>query len=1200
MKTPASFSSLILIAATLLLLNTCDNEGAQNPEEPYPPMGAVKDKLHMLQEEPKMDGPAQFAAYHALIRTRDGEASPAYPPGYRLKEFQKNIANRRGPKRKALPWTERGPGNVGGRTRGIWVDPTDPTHLSWFAGAAGGGIWKTEDGGASWRELTTGLGNLAASTIAGSAANPDVLYAGTGEGFSFLEIAGTGVWKSTNGGEYWKPLESTLGNPKFAHVMRIAVNPENENEIAAATRAYWRSNLEEGDPISYVFKSTDGGLTWEEKLRTVWEEAPVTRQIFNSFVVEHLIAHPYHFDTLYAAINDVGIKRSFDGGDSWETVFNALSDMERIELAISPTNPNILYFAAEADPPEVYRSADHGESWRKVRTITAQSALGYWMGSQGWYNNTIAVHPFNPDIVFVGGAGPILKIAMTDTTQNPLGWVRAEMEPVTDGYLEYTGHFDSSTKGVHVDHHNLTMIPINEATGQFYIIDANDGGIAFSNDGGETFTQTGDTFSEDGLYPTFTGYNTAQFYGVDKMNGASRYVGGTQDNGCWVSPDGADAESRWDFANIVGDGFEVAWHYQDPDKILVSIHLGRIYRSDDGGNTWRLANTPLPFFFTRIANSKAEPDLVFSLNFLGLDRSQDFGNSWEVIRMPEEWTFSSTSNVRISLASPLAIWSGSGLTAGNRLAVSRNGGLSFEATGFYEEAVMGPISGLATHPFDPATAYALFSMADGPKVLRTADFGNSWEDISGFNGNVAESNNGFPDVATYSLLVMPFDTNRIWAGTEIGLFESLNGGLSWTYAANGLPAVAIWDMKIVNDEVVLATHGRGAWSVALPQLAGYEPPEPVALAPEMELERSGINGEIAGNYSLPSVYDSARIIIEGHDGDAFAEIHRIALDQGSEPAEGSFNYTTDELPEDTLIRARVSLIGYKNSLELTDRRDALIFEAKEALAAYSTGFDDGLSDFARLGFDIYEEAGFGSQALHSPHPYSADQVYMAVLQHPIVVSGTNPALSFDEIALVEPGEPDSEFGTSDFYDYVLVDGTRDRGLAWEPLEGYDARRSDSWLDFYMPFSPAVDPGLMENHTISLSTAFEPGDTVFLRFTLASDPGVESWGWVVDNLEVQGGAERLSKQGEERPELEFTAYPNPANGRIWLRYMLPERQVVRIDVYTINGRRLSTPEQGAKPAGEHQAEFDASRLAPGVYLFRLEVNGAGRVVKWVRR
>jgi hypothetical protein len=176
--------------------------------------------------------------------------------------------------------------------------------------------------------------------------------------------------------------------------------------------------------------------------------------------------------------------------------------------------------------------------------------------------------------------------------------------------------------------------------------------------------------------------------------------------------------------------------------------------------------------------------------------------------------------VEVSLANPDVVWAASTLTSDNiEVLVSIDGGDTFDPVQNYEIREMGNTSGLSTHPTQEGTAYLTFSFARSPKILKTTDFGSTWEDISGYEGG-SESTSGFPDVAVYCVFVFPYDTNKIWAGTEIGLVETLDGGLTWNLANNGLPSVSVWDIKAVDDEIVLATHGRGIWSVVDSDLMG--------------------------------------------------------------------------------------------------------------------------------------------------------------------------------------------------------------------------------------------------------------------------------------------------------------------------------------------------------------------------------------------
>jgi photosystem II stability/assembly factor-like uncharacterized protein len=361
---------------------------------------------------------------------------------------------------------------------------------------------------------------------------------------------------------------------------------------------------------------------------------------------------------------------------------------------------------------------------------------------------------------------------------------------------------------VHADLHNIQFTKTQN--GDTRIIVANDGGVGYSDDLGDTWTN-----------PT-NGYNTTQFYGVDKHPTSNRYTGGLQDNGSWLSPENPNNLSKWE-ETTGGDGFDGVWHAIDPNRIITTIYYNSLNISNDGGNTWGglggfadegSGNAP---FITQIGYSPTSPDKLYIVGKSGVTVSDDFGNSWTLSAIEKaNWGWTGNGFVEPSIANPEVVWAGSQMSEEGQIQLSTDGGKTFNSTNNSIEE-MGSISGIATHPLDENIAYALFSFNDFAKILRTTNMGDSWEDISGFD--FLESNNGFPNVAVYSLLIMPHNPEIIWVGTEIGLFISNNNGLTWNYANNGLPAVSIWELKIRGNQVIAATHGRGIWTVDIPEIA---------------------------------------------------------------------------------------------------------------------------------------------------------------------------------------------------------------------------------------------------------------------------------------------------------------------------------------------------------------------------------------------
>ncbi len=974
----------------------------------------------------KTDRPDEIAKYHWMIRTRSGSNGPAYAPNYKLEQLKAAQRNKQifaQARRQALNFVERGPGNLPGRTRALVVLPGDPTGNSWIAGAVGGGLWRTTNAGVSWTNLTPDLPNLAVSTLVISASDPSTMYVGTGESFAGISgVRGDGILKSIDGGLTWSQLTSTVSNDDFQNVNRIIINPSDPDVVLACTSN--DPNFSSFD--SGIFKSTDGGSSW-------------TRVFTGSRRVQQLLASPDNFNVLYAALNNGGVFKSINQGNTWFSSSTGLIPDGRIEIAIAPTNSNRIYASVEGNisgsDSDFYISDDAGANWAIVVEENGGENLDF-LGGQGNYDNSIAVHPYHEDMVYVGGVNLfkfIMKAGMgsgeptvlgvdvgeTDSfmdfvsfdsgvffqsklavgdipdnefvsiewrfgpglsqmahrfqvpadagnngnggagvpdsvytyedyvavpfqvwdidnnkqlmvsfrdqqrdgvfnlnprdTDNDPGLLNTReyfyahavdydpnnpelsimvngghevqqmyfMWPVlADGaapwdpdnlpdskltinygsvvnriketviisdafnqlpgsngknrYFQSFGEDNTANLGLHPDHHQITVQRVNEFPQTFRIVVTNDGWIFFSN----TSTNPGENDC-DWIFAG-NGYNSSQFYGADKKPGAFEFIGGLQDNGTYRSPSGQEANTASAYIRqIGGDGFKVAWHHTDPNKMIGSSQYNGFRRTIDGGATWTIGTTGLEDvgenkapFISWLANSKKSPNILYAVGQQGVWRSPDFGASWELKPISSGWAFNNLSRVVISEADPTIVWAGSGMTSAARIHYSHDSGNNFTAVNNFSGESLGNITNLATHPNQRKTAFALFSFSDGPKILRTMDGGDNWEDISGFGSN-AESNNGFPDVPVFSLLVLPHEPSTIWAGTEIGLVESTDNGTTWAIRDDFIN-VSIWDMKAVDDQVVFATHGRGIWSVTLDGLSW--PSELVTDLPQESLD----------------------------------------------------------------------------------------------------------------------------------------------------------------------------------------------------------------------------------------------------------------------------------------------------------------------------------------------------------------------------
>jgi len=1321
----------------------------------------------------KYEGPDQWAKYQRAIRTRFGATGPEYGPNYLLNELRaaKSAASRA--RRFQAPyvseWKSRGPFNVPGRTRGLIVHPDDP-QSTWFAGSVGGGIWKTTNAGETWVNKTPDLPNLSTTVLALSPSDPNIIYAGTGEGFFATNfINGSGIFKSIDGGETWSQLSFTADNLDFVNTNRIIVDPQNPDILLACTN----SGIYDEDFRSGIYRSTDGGQTFAEVYFS------------NSNRVQQLIFSPTDFNTQYAAVFSVGVLKSTDGGLNWENSSDGLLPSGRIEIAIAPTDPNILYAMAEGgavkandfNEADFYTSINGGETWDIVLQDTGDPEEDY-LGGQGWYDNTIAVHLYDPQKVYFGGVnmwravmkpdsdpgeGQVLgvdeeyqdepfiefinfggaffngnlevgsipdslfatveirlggnnsqmahRFIIPDTAgtegdggagvpdslyiyqdyvevpfeawditnnrqlmvsfrdqendgvfdleeRSPPGeddtrareyifihatnydtepepeiasdgghvyqqmyflWPtlapgaswnvdplpeanirirygllsvrRADIINITDAYEEFSERnvylqpfATGEHRGIHPDHHNLITIPVDVDAKTFFILNANDGGVYYSN------TATNPGINDGDWNYAGDGFITSQFYGADKHPGEDEYIGGMQDNGTWRSPAGVEAEASTNYlAQLGGDGFESIWNYADGDEIIGSIQFNQFLKTEDGGETWFDATNGLTDvgrdnapFVSNLTNSTANPDIIFTLGESGVWKSENFGTSWNLAAIANQWEISSTADVKVSLANDRIVWAGGGMSPENRVYVSTDRGNTFTAVNNYTATLLGGITGLATHPVEDSTAYALFSFANAPKILRTTDLGETWEDISGFEGEASTaSTRGFPDIAVHSLLVLPHNPDIIWAGTEIGIVESTDNGESWNFLEDVLPATAIWNMKVVDDQVVMATHGRGIWTATIPELP------PVVLSPQILASGISPKGGLNVRARLLSDYDSTQIFVNQLLVDQFGAVGRKDTILNFEGLPTGF--------------AEIQLLSWVNNQSYLSTSDSTIyFDVKDYSTFYSNNFNESSDDFVGFGFEVTQPDQFENPAIHSLHPYGQLTDYYFTLKQGIIVYEENDNLFYEDIALIEPGEDDAPFGSEDFFDYVVVEGTTN-GLDWIPLDdGYDARLYSEWLSAYESNADGT-PALFQTEKIDLLQTYAPGDTILIRFHLFSDPLEVGWGWAIDNIFIQEEQIITSAPNElQARNFSLRSYPNPFQGETNISYYLPERSDVQIRIYDINGSLIESHRQPDQYPGEYNFRWEARLRPGGIYLINVQTSDENKTIRVVLR
>jgi len=1120
----------------------------------------------------------------------------------------------------------------------IIVDPNAPEVLLAATNEGPAGIWRSTDGGNSWTRVFTGSSRV--QDLRATPGNFQIQYA---------TVNGVGVYKSIDGGLTWnKSSYGLVGgsryeiciSPKNPNVIFASVEVGTGSALAysndgAATWAVlqaatgttpnwlngqgWYDNTIEAHPYNQDIAMFGGIDLWKAQLASGQTST-------NDFLGIDLTNTSWiQWINWGGPFNGGSIGKSIDFYNwtfkSYEPTYSSTklsSNYVACELRFGPgrsQKAHVFYRAATnlwqykgyvTVPFEVWDVTNNRQLMVSFRDGNNNGVfdLNPWDGGgavNGLYQcreyimvHDIAYDAVNPssEVGVDNGVinkmlyafwGELLAGASWDPNNIPASTVRinygakitkyANFTPITDGYNAY-GSYTPKPQYVHVDQHSINVIPVDESTNSFWIVNGNDGGISYSTDGGLTWAGNA---ANNNVFNG--GYITTQFYGADKKPGGNEYIGGTQDNGTWISPKGTDATINSIYTRpIGGDGFDVIWNYGDPNKIIGGYQYNGFNRTTNGGTSWVSARTGLTDngsgkgpFISALGKSNSDPDIIFTTGITGIWRSEDFGGSWKSI-VPTGWSYNSLHTpISPSIADPQIVWTGNAISSGSStLFLSQDGGLTFAATPRLSIA-MGTISGIDTHPTDPNTAFLSFSISGAPKILKTTNLGTTWTDITGFSNGA--STTGFPNVATYCVLVMPFNTNWIWAGTEIGLMESFDGGASWHLADNGIPAVCIWQMRIVDDQVVVATHGRGIFSVTLPYLAGYKPPV-VTKAPFTGTVAQTTLGTLNVTPTLRSNYDSTKVFIDGVS--AFKAVNTVA------------GTPTFSVPTTKTGTVSIQVIGYKGGRGYkSSPLSTSLVAYKPVQTVYTNNFNTASTDFTGTGFSVTKPTGFGSNAIHTVHPYAVNNNYTYTLLVPIKVAATNSFVEYDDIAIVEPGDPGAKFGDEAFWDYVVVEGTKD-GVTWTPIaDGYDCQFNSRWQGIFGT-STNPDSTYYVHHKFDLKSKFAVGDQVVLRFRLFSDGAVAGWGWTIDNLAIQQGSVGVDKLNSNLPThfALMQNYPNPFNPSTNIKFQLPQPENVRLEIYDSIGRLVETVVDSRLEAGYYNYKWTAKGYASGVYIYRI--------------
>lgn len=663
----------------------------------------------------------------------------------------------------------------------------------YYMGTAGGGVWRTEDGGQSWGCISDGYFGGSIGAVAVSQYDPNVIYVGEGEQTVRGNVSsGWGMWRSTDAGRSW----THLGLDKTEHISRIRIHPKNPDWVyVAAMGNLWKPNEERG-----VFRSKDGGNTWE-KILYVSDKAGAVDLILDPNNPRIIYASSWEIKRNGYRMDSGGpgsqLWRSYDGGDTWEKITDKPGlpqDVWGISgIAISPVNSNRIWVIIETKKGGVYRSDNGGETWTYVNSNNA-------LRQRAWYYSRIYADTQNEDRVYV---------------------VNVSYHRSNDG-----GKTFQAFNAPHGDHHDLWIDPLDNQR----MIMADDGGGQVSVDGGANWT-------------TYHNQPTAQFYRVTTdQHFPFRILGAQQDNSTvrilHRSTGSTISESDWE-STAGGESAHLAPDPDDPEIVYGGTYKGYMMRQDHhtgqtrSTNVWPFNpagsgvevmkyrfNWNYPIFFSPHDSDK----LYAGSNHLHVSTNE--GQSWEVIspdltRNDPETLKSSggpitQDNTGVEYYGTIfaaaeshheegVIWTGSddGLVQ-----ITRDGGQTWQNVTPPMSPKLNMINCIDIDPFEKGGVYvAATSYKFGdytPYLFKTKDYGKTWKLIT----------KGIKSTDyTRALRADPARQGLLYAGTEWGMYISFDDGENWQQFQLNLPITAIRDLHIRDNTLIAATHGRSFWMI---------------------------------------------------------------------------------------------------------------------------------------------------------------------------------------------------------------------------------------------------------------------------------------------------------------------------------------------------------------------------------------------------
>ncbi len=684
----------------------------------------------------------------------------------------------------------------GGRSTAVTAVPNkDGSNITFFMGTTGGGVWKSDDYGHYWHNLTDGQFDVSSiGAVDAAPSSPNIIYAGTGSACLRGNVsAGKGIYKSFDSGENWE----FIGLPDVGQIGDVVVHPQDPNLVYVAALGHaFGKNKERG-----VYRSKDGGESWEQ-IFFLSDSTGAVSLAMNPSNPREIYVGMWRAErkpwTMISGAEEGGVYKTIDGGENWNKLSGGLPTgvVGKVGVTVSPANPKRVWAIIEAEPAGgVYRSDDAGKSWKRINKENK-------LRQRAWYYTHIVADPKDENTVYVLNTGMYRSV---------------------DGGKTYEG-----ISVPHGDVHDLWIHP--EKTNIMVVAD--DGGAQVTSNGGKTWS-------------TYYNQPTAELYGVVVDNGFPyRLYGAQQDNStisvpAWSSNNTVHAKEHWYSVGGCETG-PVALHPDNPDVIYSGCYGGVIDRYDHKTKQVRNmieypqlqlgeAAKNLEYRFqwvSPIVVSPHDENVVFHGSQY-VSKTTDGGKTWEKIS-PDLTTnnpahqqyaggpinhdmtgveiYNTLFAITVSPHDANEIWTGSD---DGRVHLTRDEGKTWTDITPKDLPELATVENIDVSVHDKGTAYLAaqrYRLDDfEPYIYKTENYGRSWKLISG-------PKSGFPEKhPVREVKEDPEKEGLLFAGTEFGLFVSFNGGDNWQEFQLDLPVTPVSGIQVAHGDLILSTQGRSFW-----------------------------------------------------------------------------------------------------------------------------------------------------------------------------------------------------------------------------------------------------------------------------------------------------------------------------------------------------------------------------------------------------